>query len=150
MRTQGSVTIDRPIDEVFRLTNDDVSKWSIIVVENEELETTPEGVGSTFRIVTEERGQRMEFDGVVTEYDPPRASAIHMTGKMFDIAAEYTFEDLGGSTRVTQISSVHGKGLAKVMFLCFGWMMRKSSCRALEEELNSLKLFCETEAQVPS
>ena len=33
MRTEGSVEIDRPIDEVFRLTNEHVAQWSIVVVE---------------------------------------------------------------------------------------------------------------------
>jgi hypothetical protein len=143
MHTRGSIEIRRPIDEVFRLTNDDVAAWSIIVVENEVLEEKPDGVGSTFRTVTEENGRRMEFRGVVTRYDPPHASSIHMTGDMFDLDVEYTFEDLDGRTRVTQTSDVHGKGFFNLMLLLFGWLMKKSSCKALEKELASLKTYCE-------
>jgi len=146
MRHQASVEIDRPIDEVFQLTNDHVAEWSTVVVEEEVIGKKPEGVGTTFRTVTEDHGRRMEFDGVVTQYDPPRASAVRLTGDTFDIVAEYTFDDLDGRTRVTQQSSVNGKGLFKVFLVLCGWMMKKSSCRALEKELLGLKAFCEGQA----
>jgi hypothetical protein len=41
MRSEGSLEIDRPIDEVFRLTCDHVAEWSTIVVEDESVETNP-------------------------------------------------------------------------------------------------------------
>ncbi len=146
MRTEGSIEIDRPIDEVFRLTNDDVAKWSIIVVEDELIDEGSKGVGTRFRTVTEEHGNRMEFQGVVTAYDPPYALAIKMTGPMFDIEAAYTFEDLGGRTRVAQLSNVTGKGAMKLFFMLFGWMMNRAGCEALAKELNSLKKYCESQA----
>ena len=143
MRNGGSVEIDRPIDEVFRLTNDHVAEWSIIVVEDEVLDKKPAGVGTTFRTVTEENGRRMEFQGVVTRYEPPHVNAIRLIGDMFDIEAEYTFEDLSGRTRVTQRANVTGKGFFRLFMFLFGWLMNKSHCRATENELNSLKRFCE-------
>ena len=149
MRSEGSVEIDRPIHEVFRLTNEHVAEWSIVVVEDEAIEKKPEGVGTTFRTVTEERGKRMEFQGLVTRWEPPNVSAIQLTGKMFDIEAEYTFEDLGGRTRVSQQSKVKAKGFFKVFLFLFGWMM-KSSCKATENEMQSLKRFCEAHAGSPA
>lgn len=146
MRTEGSIEINRPIEEVFRLTNENVAEWSITVVEEEILDRKPDGVGTTFRNVCEHGGKPMELQGVITKYDPPNASAIQLTGDSFDIEAEYTFEDLSGSTRVTQVSEVSGKGFVKVFFALFGWMMNKSSCDALEKELQSLKAFCESQS----
>lgn len=143
MQNAGSVEIDRSIDEVFRLTNEHVAEWSIIVVEDEVLDQTPEGVGTTFRTVTEDNGRRMEFQGVITRYDPPHESAIQLTGEMFDIETEYIFEDLSGRTRVTQNAQVTGKGFFKLFMFLFGWLMNKSHCKASENELNSLKKFCE-------
>jgi uncharacterized protein YndB with AHSA1/START domain len=147
MQSEASVEIDRPIEEVFRLTNEHVAEWSIVVVEEEILDQKPDGVGTTFRNVTEDHGKRMEFEGVVTQYDPPHFSAVQLTGTMFDIEAEYTFEDLAGRTRVTQRTHVIGKGFIfkSIMFL-FGWLMKKSSCKASEKELISLKRFCEEHA----
>ncbi len=66
MQSETSIEIDRPIDDVFRLTNDHVAEWSIIVVEDEVLNEKPGVVGTTFRTVTEERGKRMVFQGLVT------------------------------------------------------------------------------------
>ncbi len=145
MKTESSIEIDRPIGDVFRLTNDHVAEWSIIVVEDDLIDETPDGVGTTFRTVTEERGQRMVFEGVITRHDPPHLNAIHLRGDSFDIDAEYTFEDLSGRTRVTQRSSVTAKGWFKIFLLLFGWVMRKSSCDAASQELESLKRFCESQ-----
>ena len=143
MQSERSIEIDRPIHEVFRLTHEDVAEWSIVVVEDEVIDEKPEGVGTTFRSVTEDHGKRMEFQGVITAYDPPNTLAIELIGKMFDIEAAYTFEDLGGRTKVTQFSKVQGKGLLKLFFLMCGWMMNKANCDAQDKELNSLKQYCE-------
>ncbi|MFG0297665.1 MAG: SRPBCC family protein [Maioricimonas sp. JB045] len=145
MRSEGSIVIDRPIEEVFHLTCDRVPEWSLVVSEEQILEESPDGVGTRFRTVTEDRGRRMVFDGVVTSHEPPHLSAVRLTGKDFDIEAVYMFEDLGGQTRVTQHSVVDGKGFFKVMFALFGWAMKKASCGATQRELESLKAYCETE-----
>ena len=146
MNTQGSIEIDRPIEDVFRLTNDHVAEWSLVVVEDTVINETPDRVGTTFRSVTEDRGKRMEFQGEVTRWEAPTLSAIHMTGDMFDLDVEYSFEDLGERTRVYQTSDVTPKGMIKIFFLLFGWLMKKSSCKALDNELESLKKFCESQS----
>ena len=58
----------------------------------------------------------MDFQGVVTLWEPPTKSAISLTGKIFAIEAEHRFEDLHGRTRVTQESTVSGTGFVKIMF----------------------------------
>jgi uncharacterized membrane protein len=146
MHSLASVEIDRPIDEVFQYTNEKVAEWSLTVVEDKLIEDK-NGVGTTFLCVTEENGRRMDFDGVVTRWNPPTVSAISLTGKSFDIEAEYRFEDLnGGRTRVTQESTVSGKGFVKVMFFLFGWLMNKQGCKAVTNELESLKQKLESGA----
>jgi hypothetical protein len=150
MQTTMSVEIDRPFGEVFDYTLHNVAEWSTIVVKDEMLDDKPLGVGSTFRVTTEEHGRRMEFDGLVTRHEPPTAHDVVMKGKAFDIAAEYRFADLGGRTRVTQTSTVHGKGLVKVIFFLCGWLMKKSSCNALEKELLNLKRLAESRPNPPA
>ena len=113
------------------------------MVEDEVLDEKPEGVGTTFRTATEDRGRRMEFMGVVTRHDPPNAYAVHMMGDAFDIETEFKFEDFSGRTRVTQRASASGKGFFKLFMFLFGWLMQKSHCKASEKELASLKRFCE-------
>ena len=127
MQTQSSVEIDRPIDEVFEYTNKNVAQWSMSVVEDNVIESKNDGgIGTTFQCITEEKGRRMEFHGLVTKYEPPTRSAVRLNGQHFDIEAEYIFEDLGGRTRLTQNAAVMGKGFTKVMFVLFGWLMKKS------------------------
>ena len=145
MKSTGSIEIDCPIEEVYRLTSEDVVEWSEIVVEDEVIEEKPEGAGTTFRTVTEERGKRMEFFGVVSRCDPPHLHACEMTGEHFDIESEFVFEKLGpDKTRVTQRASAKGKGFFKWMMLLFGPMMNKSHCEASKRELESLKAYCES------
>ena len=140
MRTAISVEIERPVSEVFRYTNENISDWSLTVIEDEVLNETPEKVGSTFRILTEERGRKMEMTGVVTRYEIDRLSEVHLVGPGFEIDALYEFEDLGnGTVRVTETARVHPKGLFKVMFFLFGWAMKRSNCEALQNELENLK-----------
>lgn len=143
MRNTVSIDINRPIDEVFRLTTNHVEEWSIVVVEDEVIAEKPEGVGTTFRTVTEDRGKRMEFEGVITRFDPPRASAIRLINKILVIETEFSFEDLGTATRVTQTATVSGRGFTWLLMIIFGWLMNKSNCDASRNELESLKRFCE-------
>lgn len=138
MHSLASIEIDRSIGEVFTYTNEKVAEWSLTVVEHEVIEAK-NGVGATFRCVTEERGRRMEFQGVITLWEPPTKSAIRLTGKNFDIEAEYRFDDLNGRTRVTQESTVSGKGFLKIMFFLFGWLLNNQGCKAASRELDSLK-----------
>ncbi|HIA63955.1 MAG TPA: hypothetical protein EYN93_13880 [Planctomycetaceae bacterium] len=145
MHSTGSVEIDKPIEDVFIWTNESVAKWSEIVVEDEVINRTPDIVGSTFRSKTDDDGYIVELEGVVTEYDAPYFSAVKMTSKSFDIIAEYTFDDLGGSTRVTQDSFVTGKGFFRWMFLFFGWLMKKKSCEVAQKEMENLKKYCESQ-----
>ncbi|TWU25070.1 Polyketide cyclase / dehydrase and lipid transport [Novipirellula galeiformis] len=145
MHSLASIEIHRPIDEVFDYTNDKVAEWSRTVVESTVIDDQ-KGLGTIFRCVTEERGRRMDFQGVVTRWEPPTLSAIRLTGKLFDIEAEYRFEDCNGRTRVTQESTVNGKGVLKLMFFLFGWLMNEQGCDAARKELESLKRKLEAAA----
>lgn len=145
MQSRVSIDVDRPIAQVFEYTNENLSEWSLTCVEDEVIEEkNGGGVGTTFRVVTEEKGRRMEFTGTVTRYDVPTHSACFLVGDHFDIDVSYTYEDLGESrTRVTIESNVTGKGFVRVMFFLFGWLMKSSGCKAQENELTSLKRHCE-------
>ena len=146
METTRSIEIDRPIEVVFDYTLSNVFEWSIFVVEDEVTSAGPVEVGTTFHTVTEERGERMEFDGRVTKHEPPTAHSIVMQGKQFSMEVDYIFTEIDNRTQVTQHSKVHAMGFLKVMFALFGWAMKKSSCDALDKELASLKKYCEKKA----
>jgi hypothetical protein len=99
---------------VFNFTNNHVAEWSKAVVAIEMLEEKPEGGGSTFRCLTEEKGRKMEFEGISTRHDQPEASSVFLKGQYFDIQADYTFEDLSRRTKVTPCSFEAGVTSAMV------------------------------------
>jgi hypothetical protein len=116
------------------------------VIEDEVIDENPGGVGTTFRVITQEKGRRMEFDGLVTRHEPPTASAAVLRGPVFDIHTEYSFEDLSGRTRVTQRASVSGKGFARVMIPLFGRVTKVLGSEAQGGELANLKELLESGA----
>ncbi len=151
MKTTASVEIDRPIEDVFDLTNNHVAEWSEVVIEDQIIEETPDVVGSTFRSITENQGQQMVFEGIVTQYEYPNLNAVQLVGQFFDIDAAYFFERITShKTKVTQVSEVRPKGGLKIIFLLFGWFMKSASCKAAEKELNNLKVFCEQQGSPTS
>lgn len=145
MKNDQSIEIERPIQDVFILANDHLAAWSSIVVEDEVVQVADDGgVGTRFRAVTEDRGHRMEFEGEVVEYAPPVRSAVHLRGPAFDLNVAYDLEELpDGRTRLTQISSSHGKGVWKVLLLILTPLMRKSARAATRKELEQLRAYCE-------
>ncbi|MFT5129163.1 MAG: hypothetical protein ACI8W8_002785 [Rhodothermales bacterium] len=67
-----------------------------------------------------------------------------MVSEQIDIAVKYRFSDLGEEgTKVLQGSKVTFKGFIGVIFKLFGFLLRSSSCRAAQEEMESLKRYCE-------
>lgn len=145
MKMTGSIEIERPIQEVFDYTVNNVAEWSLVVVEDEPLDDKPLGVGSTFRFATEERGHRMEFTGEVARHDPPTAHVAEMKSKQFDITGDYTFESLGDArTRVTLRSTVQPKTFfIKLLFFVTSFFVNRANCKATAKELQSLKKLLE-------
>lgn len=147
MKSSAEITINAPVQEVFDYTLNHVAEWSTIVVEDKITSDGPVGVGTTFHTITEERGNRMEFEGEVTEHEIPSRHRIFMKGDSFDMDVIYTFEPSGDkATLLTQHSDVTAKGFLKVFFFLFGWLMKKGGCDAVKKELNNLKDRCEAQA----
>ena len=148
MKSELSIDVLRPREAVFPVVLENVADWSITCIEDEVIEMKNDGgVGTTFRIVTEEKGRKMEFTGEVTAYDPPNSSRAYMVNKSFDIDVIYDFEEIPGGTRVTQRTEVHPKGFTKVVFTLMGWMFKKSACDAQLNELEAMKAHAE--AKIP-
>ena len=67
-----------------------------------------------------------------------------MEGDAFSLTADYDFEEVPTGTRVTQRSTVRGKGIFKIILPVVALFMRKSNCKELQNELDRLKAFCES------
>ncbi len=144
MKTEASIEIKRPIEEVFQYTLNHVAEWSLTVVENTVVEDVNGGdIGTTFHCVTEEQGNRLEFVGTVIDHKPWTLSTVHLAGPIFSIVIDYHFTDLGGKTRVTQTAELTSKGLLKFILKLLGWATQKAAVQKRKNELLNLKRLME-------
>lgn len=144
MKNSFEHDIAAPPERVFALVNDAsrLPDWVPNIVENEELEYQEGKVGSTFRQVYDERGHRMEFDGVTTAWEANRRLGVHLTGKSFDMDVDYHLEPIDTGTRLRQDSAVQFKGFWKVLGPLMCPFMKKSANKQLKESFEKLEAIC--------
>jgi len=111
-----SITINRPAADVFKaLTNfDSYTEWMSGVIESKILTPAPMGVGSKYRFVSTFMGQKIESEGEITEFDPPKRYAWKSLKGPFPMEATTTFESAGNSTTVKIASKAEFSGFFKL------------------------------------
>jgi uncharacterized protein YndB with AHSA1/START domain len=126
-RTTSSITIQRPIEEVFAVLTD-VEKsglWFPGNVEEHWTSPPPHGVGSTRRAVVTMFGRRSENDAVTTVFDPPHRAGMRGTSPTAPFDAVLTFAPDGDGTQVEVTTAFHLRGwtriLAPVISTVYGW-----------------------------
>ena len=74
----NSITIDRPIEDVFAVVTDVTKTGRWFPADVEEYWTTPppHGVGSVRHAIVTVGGRRAENDATVTEFDPPHRGVL--------------------------------------------------------------------------
>jgi carbon monoxide dehydrogenase subunit G len=102
INVEVSVVINRPLEEVFaflsRLENN--MKWRTGMIAAEQASAGPVGVGTTYRLVNEVLGRRIEGEAEVTEYVSNSSYAtVNRSG--LPIETRRSFEPVPGGTRVT-------------------------------------------------
>lgn len=149
MPISHSVDINAPADKVFYWMDDSqrLMQWMDGVVENEDLEVTPDKVGSTFRQVYDENGKQMEGHGKVTEYKENKRLRVAIDYGMFELDVLYLLDENHGITTVTQTSDTKFKGF---FMKIFGWVMCKfmqgKATECLDKSFAKLKEFSESSA----
>jgi len=150
MKTSKTTLIDAPAATVFLWLedNDRLRQWVPNLIEDEPLVETTEKVGSKFRQVFLENGRRMEMVGEITEFVENERLRVDITGKMFDLDADYVLVALSATrTELTQNTEIKLKGLmrlfAPIMFL----MSKFSSSDPQADAHEKLKAMAEAEFQ---
>ncbi len=97
-----SIVINRPLEEVFGfLSNlENNLKWRSGMIEAKRISTGPIGVGTTYRMINNFFGRRVEGEAVVTEYELNQKYAT-MNKSGLPIKTQRVFEPVEGGTRVT-------------------------------------------------
>ena len=106
MRTHHSVVIARPCAEVFAFVTDlrNEVRWQpqIKAVELD----GPLGAGAHFRELRVSFGRRFDWTFVITAFEAPHRIEIETVVGAFPYRGARIFEDLGDSTRVTEVGEL--------------------------------------------
>jgi carbon monoxide dehydrogenase subunit G len=137
----NSVTIDRPIEDVFAvLTNvENTGKWFPGNVKEWWTSEPPRGVGSTRRARVKTGWITTENDAVVTVYEPPKRAVLKGTSRNAAFEATLTFEPVEGGTRVQATTEMSTRGPAKL----FGGIFMRWYGKSWDQGLVKLKAMME-------
>jgi uncharacterized protein YndB with AHSA1/START domain len=129
-----SVTISRPLEEVFAVLTDPekTAKWSAPAVEERWITPGPPTIGSRRLAVTQLMGRRSQNIAEVTAYEPNRMWEMKsVSGPPFVVRA--TFAPVEGGTRVDWTWTIDLKGpmrpFAPVVARLFGRVFAKDLAR---------------------
>lgn len=94
--------INRPLDEVFAFLSDleNNLRWRSGMIEAKKTSAGPIGVGTTYRMINNVLGRRIEGEAEVTEYELNRKYAT-VNRSDPPIETQRTFEPVKGGTRVS-------------------------------------------------
>ena len=137
----GSVTINRPVDEVWDFIGDfeNTTRWSRGVLEARQTSDGPLRVGSTLQTVVQAFGRRRTADYLVTEYEPNRSLTFKATSGPMTSEARYTVEPAGTATRLTGSGDVDLAGLYRLLAPVLVRVVRRHS----EDDLANVKCILE-------
>jgi len=149
MKIEASVTIERPIEEVWRFVSDlsNIPKWSHNFLEKRQTSPGPLGVGATLMSRTKDR----TFSGRVTEFEPNRRIAEEMTsGPMKGSQDSYSLETVEGKTRLTVVRDVKLSGVYRLLGPFIAGRTRRDGEAHAKTDLGDLKRILESQAPVVS
>ena len=144
IKSEISVVINRPVEEVFAFANDLESdpQWMAAVSERKKTSEGPVGVGTTFRDTGQLLGRQIENNYEITEYEPNMKFGIKSVSGSIPVEATMTYEPVAGGTRVTQAGEAEVAGLFKLSEPIVARMMK----RQFDADLANLKDLMEPQA----
>ena len=100
------------------------------------------GVGSRYRDVFVDHGQRVELEAEVVRYEPPGYLEVRLRGQGVESTSSQTLEETGGGTRLTAlIQTEYTKRLLRMM----AGVVTRHAQQRLESDLENLKQIVEAE-----
>jgi uncharacterized membrane protein len=138
---EGSITIDRPVEQVFAFISDGMNnpKWRPSVID---IQPVP-GKPATFKQgLKGPGGRRIDGDYQITESKQNELIKFQVIAGPARPTGTYKLETVGKSTRLTFILDFELKGLAKLMD-----PMIHASMRSEIDMLSNLKAYLENQGQ---
>ncbi|MEZ0069640.1 uncharacterized protein YndB with AHSA1/START domain [Streptacidiphilus sp. MAP12-20] len=117
---EGTVEIDRPVEEVFAFLADGENdpKFSPRVLEMEKETDGPTSVGTVYRSTVKDAGMKSHREFKITEFQPPTRLRWTEVSKNLVTGAEggYDLERLAeGKTRLRVYNILEGHGIGKLL-----------------------------------
>jgi carbon monoxide dehydrogenase subunit G len=110
--------------------------------ESEPLTDGDPGVGTRYRDVFVDHGQRIELEAEVARYEPPRYLEVKLHGDGVEATSSQTLEEAGEGTRLTAvIETDYTKRLLRMM----AGVVTRHAQQRLESDLAELKRIVEAE-----
>lgn len=136
--------IAAPPDRVFTwLAGSELRRrWMGALVESEALTDGPPEVGSRYRDVFEDHGQRIELEAELVEVDQPRRVVVQLDGDLFEATIAQQLEERGGGTLLAvEIETTYTKLAARLL----ASVVTRQAQKQLEGDLARLKELVEGE-----
>ena len=134
MRFENSVTIARPVGEVFRYITaiEHSPTWQGPVLEATQLSSGPIGVGSRFSQRVRFLGRQAEQVCEVTAYEPPRLLAITAVSGPVPVSVAFRLHEDGQGTRLDTVTEGKLSGVARLAAPAMERAARQQAQRDLE------------------
>ena len=145
MKYTNTIEIRNTADKVFYWLEDPsrAVAWMTSVSKTEIVDETPNMVGTTFRETVEENGRGTEMKGVVTGFVSNKHLAFHLEGEFNSVDVDYTLQEEGRITHLTQTADVRFKGLLRLLSVFLGPILKKKIEEQARGEFDKLKKLCE-------
>lgn len=113
---ETSITINRPIDQVFAFITDfaRATEWQVGIIEAHVTSNGARGVGTTYVWVQQIVGQKMDTSGEITAWDPPQRYEWKSTNGPFPVSGGVTLCAEGNGTVMTQYADAEPGGFFKL------------------------------------
>ncbi|HEX2111162.1 MAG TPA: SRPBCC family protein [Gaiellaceae bacterium] len=143
-RNEHSVEIDRPPEAVFPylVEADKRLRWMGALKEAEQLTDGSPGLGTRFRDVFEDRGQRFEIDTEIVEWEPGERLGTRLRANAFESSGRQELERLDGRTRLT--TTIETEYRSRMARLMAGVITRHAQTQ-LEQDHARLKTVLESQ-----
>ena len=138
MRSEESVEIDRPPEEVFSYVAnpENLPEWSNLVLEVRKDSEGQLQEGDRFSVVAKFLGRRFETPFEVSAHEPSRRHSDRSMGGPFEQEYIYTFEETaGGKTRLTHVVEAEPGGFFRLV----GPLLERAGSRQFRADLQILK-----------
>jgi uncharacterized membrane protein len=136
----SSVTINRPVDQVFSYVIDVANhpSWQGGILEARVTPDGPIGAGSTYHYTTEVMGKRMETQMQVTAFEESKIWSVTTVGVPTPVETVYSFEGAGDATTLTISMDLTGGYPAAAMD-----MVKQQMQKMLTDSGNKIKAMVE-------